>query len=163
MSKLLLFDFSSTGDWSNWEVENDVVMGGRSSSNLESSAEGNAIFTGTVSLENNGGFASLQYHFPTKDIKGYTKAIIFLKGDGKKYQFRMKSNLKERASYVYGFKTSGDWETVEIPLSEMEPVYHGRKLDIPNFPAEKIQEVRFLIGNNKEENFRLEIDKIELN
>lgn len=162
MGKLLLFDFSATNDWSSWEVENDVVMGGNSSSNLEKSEDGHAIFKGTVSLENNGGFASLQSHFPTKDIKGYTKALILLKGDGKNYQFRMKSNLKEKASYIYSFKTTGEWETIEVPLKEMKPVFRGRELNISNFPAEKLQEIRFLIGNKKNQNFRLEIRKIEL-
>lgn len=162
MSKLLLFDFSATDDWSNWEVENDVVMGGNSSSKLEKSEEGNALFTGTVSLENNGGFASLQSHFPSKNIKGYKKAFIRLKGDGKNYQFRMKSNLRGRASYVYTFKTTGKWETIEVPLEEMKPVYRGRDLDLPNFSADEIQEIRFLIGNKKEEKFQLEISKIEL-
>lgn len=162
MSRLLLFDFSSTDDWSGWQVENDVVMGGNSSSKLERSVEGNAVFKGTVSLENNGGFASVQYHFAPKDIKGYKKALIILKGDGKDYQFRIKSNLKERASYVYTIKTTGDWETVEVPLHKMEPVFRGEKMNIPNFSADEIQEVRFLIGNKKAENFRLEIDRIDL-
>ncbi|MBZ9729500.1 CIA30 family protein [Salegentibacter sp. JZCK2] len=162
MGKLLLFDFSANDDWSAWEIENDVVMGGNSTAKLESSAGGNAVFTGSVSLENNGGFASLQAHFPSKNIKGYKKALILLKGDGKTYQFRMKSNLKDRASYIYTFKTTGDWQTVEVPLKEMEPVFRGRKLDLPNFSADSIQEIRFLIGNKKAEDFRLEIDKIEL-
>ena len=162
MSKLLLFDFSATSNWSAWEVENDVVMGGNSTARLERSEAGNAIFTGHVSLENNGGFASVQYHFPSKNIKGYKKALILLKGDGKSYQFRMKANLQDRASYIYTFKTTGEWQTIEVPLKEMEPVFRGRKLDLPNFSAESIQEVRFLIGNKKAEDFRLEIDKIEL-
>jgi len=51
---------------------------------------------------------------------------------------------------------------VEVPLKEMKPVFHGEKLDLPNFSADSIQEVRFLIGNKKAENFRLEINKIEL-
>lgn len=162
MNKLLLFDFSATDDWSSWEIENDVVMGGTSSSSLESSPAGNAIFAGKVSLENNGGFASLQYHFPSKNIRGYKKALIFLKGDGNPYQFRMKANLRDKASYIYTFKTTGEWETIEVPLNEMEPVFRGEQLDLPNFNAESIQEVRFLIGNKKAENFRLEINKIEL-
>lgn len=160
MSNLVLFDFSETRDWSGWKIENDVVMGGNSTSKLERSEEGNALFTGTVSLENNGGFASMQYHFASKDIKGYKKAIIRLKGDGKTYQFRTKSNLRERASYVYDFKTTGEWQTLEIHLKDMKPVYRGRNLDIPNFPAQTMQEIRFMIGNKKAENFRLEIDKI---
>lgn len=162
MSRILLFDFSSTDDWSGWEVENDVVMGGNSSSKLERSVDGNAVFKGRVSLENNGGFASVQYHFAPINTKGYEKAVILLKGDGKEYQFRIKPNLKEKASYVYTIQTTGDWETVRIPLHKMEPVYRGRKMNIPNFSDGEIQEVRFLIGNKKAEDFRLEIDKIEL-
>ena len=57
MNSLLLFDFSASPNWNVWEIENDVVMGGNSSSKLERSVEGNAVFKGTVSLENNGGFA----------------------------------------------------------------------------------------------------------
>ncbi len=162
MNDLILFDFSEADDWSGWTIENDVVMGGRSSSKLERSEEGNAIFKGDVSLENNGGFASVQYRFPSKDIKGYKKAVLHLKGDGKTYQFRMKENLRDRASYIYEFETTGDWQTVEIPLNKMKPVYRGRDLDMPNFSANSIQEIRFLIGNKKPQDFRLEIDKIEL-
>ncbi|MFD2515992.1 CIA30 family protein [Pontibacter locisalis] len=162
MKSLLLFDFSSSTDWSVWEIENDVVMGGKSTSELTRSEQGNAVFTGYVSLENDGGFASMQYHFNPKDISGYDKAVIRLKGDGKEYQFRVKADLSERASYVYTFKSSGDWQTIEIPLSKMEPTYRGNKLNQPNFEASKLQEIRFMIGNGKAENFRLEIDKIEL-
>ena len=162
MNNLILFDFSETEDWSGWNIENDVVMGGRSYSQLERSREGNAIFKGEVSLENNGGFASVQYHFPSRDIKGYEKAVLTIKGDGKKYQFRLKENLRDRASYIYEFETTGDWQTVEIPLNEMKPVYRGRTLNMPNFSSSSIQEIRFLIGNKKPQDFRLEIDKIVL-
>ena len=161
-NSLLLFDFSSSSDWSGWEIQNDVVMGGKSSSDLSRSKEGNAVFTGDVSLRNNGGFASLQYHFTPKDIRGYDRAVIRLKGDGKEYQFRIKASLNERASYIYTFKTSGEWQTIEIPLNKMEPSYRGNKLDQPNFNANQMQEARFLIGNGKAENFRLEIDKLAL-
>jgi NADH dehydrogenase [ubiquinone] 1 alpha subcomplex assembly factor 1 len=162
MNRLLLFDFGSSSDWSGWEIENDVVMGGNSTSELSRSKEGHAVFTGYVSLENDGGFASMQYHFEPKDISGYDMAVIRLKGDGKKYQFRIKANLNEKASYIYTFKTSGEWETVEIPLNKMEPTFRGNKLNQPNFNANKLQETRFMIANGKAENFRLEIDKIEL-
>ena len=163
MNKLLLFDFSASEDWSGWDIENDVVMGGNSSAELKRSNEGNAIFKGNVSLENNGGFASLQYHYSTpKDIQGYKKVVLYLKGDGKTYQFRTKSNLEDKASYVYNFKTTGDWQTIEVPLDEMEPVYRGEKLNKPNFSANTLQEIRFFIGNNKEQDFWLEVDKIIL-
>ncbi|MBE7640862.1 CIA30 family protein [Salegentibacter sp. BLCTC] len=162
MNNLLIFNFNSTKAWSGWEIQNDVVMGGNSFSKLERSKEGNAIFKGYVSLKNNGGFASVHYKFAAKDISNYKKAYIKLKGDGKNYQFRVKSNIEDKASYIYIFKTTGDWQTVEIPLKEMIPTYRGRSLNIPNFSANKIQEVRFLIGNKRAENFRLEMSKIAL-
>lgn len=162
MNSLMLFDFTSASDWSVWEIENDVVMGGKSSSELSKSEEGHAVFTGYVSLENDGGFASMQYHFDPKDIRGYEKAIIRLKGDGKAYQFRIKADLNERASYIFTFQTTGEWQTIEIPLSKMQPWYRGNKLNQPNFNADQIQEIRFMIGNGKAESFRLEIEKIEL-
>lgn len=162
MNRFLLFDFSASPDWFGWEIENDVVMGGKSSSDLSRSEDGNAVFTGDVSLKNDGGFASMQYHFAPQDIRGYTKACIRLKGDGKEYQFRTKARLNEKASYEYPFPTSGAWQTIEVPLDQMEPTYRGNKLDLPNFNADQIQEIRFLIGNGKAEKFRLEIDTIEL-
>lgn len=162
MKSLILFDFSSTPDWSVWEIENDGVMGGISTSQLSRSKEGHAVFTGTVSLENNGGFASIQYHFLPRKISGYNKAVIRLKGDGKDYQFRIKADLSERAAYIYSFKTTGEWQTIEIALNQMEPSYRGNKLRQPNFNSDQIQEIRFLIGNGRTEKFRLEIDKIEL-
>src|SRR6056297_3090968 len=59
-----LFEFAETGDVTNWEIVNDVVMGGRSSSQAElvnpDSGEGAMRFSGHLSLENNGGFASVR-------------------------------------------------------------------------------------------------------
>ena len=45
-------------------------MGGRSDGNFNLNKEGFAVFHGEVSLENNGGFSSLRYQFPEKDISG---------------------------------------------------------------------------------------------
>ncbi|WP_299256674.1 CIA30 family protein [uncultured Aquimarina sp.] len=162
ISSLIIFDFNADSDLSNWNVVNDGVMGGLSQSDFEINNEGNAIFKGTVSLENNGGFSSVRYRFETKKVKGFTKVLIRLKGDEKKYQFRVKTNSSDRYSYIAHFKTTGDWQTVEVSLSEMYPAFRGRKLDLANYPTETMQEIAFLIGNKKAEQFRLEIDKIEL-
>jgi hypothetical protein len=155
-----LYDFSKEQDWSEWEIENDTVMGGRSSSELVKSDAGNALFKGSISLENNGGFASVQYHFAAQDMEDYSKAILRIKGDGKRYQFRIKANLSDNYSFIYYFETTGEWQTVEIQLSEMYPVYRGKDVDRPNFDANHIEEVRFLIGNKEAQDFVLGIDKI---
>ncbi|MHA7057648.1 CIA30 family protein [Aquimarina sp. M1] len=161
-SSLVIYDFEKNSNLSNWNVVDDGVMGGLSNGNLEINPTGNAVFSGTVSLENNGGFSSIRYRFDTKKVKRYTRAFIRLKGDQKRYQFRIKNSINDRHSYIAPFKTTGDWQTIEIILSEMYPAFRGRELDIPNYPSEQMQEIAFLIGNKKAENFRLEIDAITL-
>lgn len=161
-SSMVIFDFNKESDISDWEIVNDAVMGGQSSSKFYLNDEGNGVFTGKVSLENNGGFASLRHRFNQKKIAGYKKVTIHLKGDGKRYQFRAKTNKNDQQAYVSYFETTGEWQTVEIMLSALEPTFRGRKLNMPNFPADELEEVGFMIGNKVNENFELVIDKIVL-
>ncbi len=162
-NSLLIFDFEKKTDISDWKIVDDVVMGGRSNGNFYLNDKGNGIFEGKVSLENNGGFSSLRYNFTRKKIDGYKKVKIQLKGDGKRYQFRIKPNQYDRHSYVSNFETSGEWQVITIELSDMIPTFRGRQLtELSNYNAENLEEIAFLIGNKKEQSFKLEIDKIEL-
>jgi len=160
---MVIFDFSENSDMSNWFVVNDNVMGGKSQGTFELNSSGNGLFKGTVSLENNGGFSSVHYRFQRKDT-GDTKTLFLrVKGDGKRYQARIYANGSDNFSYIAYFETSGDWQTIEIPLESMYPSFRGRRLDRPNFSSGQfIEEFAVLIGNNKAEAFQLEIDKIEL-
>jgi len=153
-------DFSNESSLDNWYTVDDVVMGGRSNSTFEISEQGHAVFSGIVSLDNNGGFASLRHVFPKIDMGSFQTIAIRLKGDGLRYQFRVKSSRNERHSYIYYFETSGSWQWIEIPLSEMYPSWRGSRLNYPNYPAETLEEIGILIGNNKPEAFKVEIDKI---
>ena len=158
----VLVDFSEKSSLSSWLIVNDVVMGGRSDSKMYIGKDGHAIFEGDVSLENNGGFASARYRFNKIDVRGYNTAEFRVKGDGKKYQFRVKSSRNERASYITYFETTGEWQTFRIPLSEMYPTWRGMRLDLPDYPGEVMEEITFLVGNKKNESFKLEIDWIKL-
>jgi hypothetical protein len=78
---MIVFDFSKETDSRRWEVEDDVVMGGRSKGEFSINDEGNGVFSGVVSLENNGGFSSVQHYFETIDVSPYLTAFIQLKGE----------------------------------------------------------------------------------
>lgn len=158
----MLVDFDKQSDLSNWYIVDDVVMGGRSDGYFKINEDGNGLFYGDVSLENNGGFSSVQFRFKQKNIEGYKVCKIRLKGDGKSFQFRTKSEKYDRHSYIYKFDTTGDWETIEIPLTEMYPSFRGYQLDMPNYPAEALSQISFLISNKRKESFELEIDWISL-
>jgi len=157
-----IYDFERQSKLENWILVNDVVMGGQSTSSFMLNKKGNAIFQGEVSLENNGGFSSLRYRFDSRDTRSYNSVAIRLKGDGLRYQFRVKSQKYDRQSYVYHFETSGDWEWIEIPLDEMYPTWRGQKLRMPNYPGQSMEEIAILIGNKKPEAFQLELDQIVL-
>ena len=162
MQAQVIFDFNKKSDLQDWIIVNDVVMGGRSSSTFKLDEDGLGVFEGNISLENNGGFSSLRYRFLKRTIKGATQVKITLRGDGKKYQFRVKSNAGDYYSYIVPFLTSGEWQEIVIPLGDMYPSFRGRRLNQPNFSNDSIEELTFLIGNKKSERFKLLIDKIVL-
>ncbi len=60
-------------------------MGGQSISKFHINEADQGVFKGTVSLENNGGFSSVRFRFNQKNIEGYKKVKLRLKGDGKRY------------------------------------------------------------------------------
>ena len=159
---MLIYNFNSRSNLRNWHVIDDVVMGGRSAGNMDINTKGHGVFSGEVSLENNGGFSSVRYQFLEKNVGDYAKVLLRVKGDGKLYQFRVKSDKNQRYSYIATFPTSGDWETIEIELKAMYPAFRGMRLNMSNYPAEKLAEIAILFGNKKNESFRLEIDEISL-
>ncbi len=159
---LSIFDTKQEGGCSVWYVVDDGVMGGLSRGRLTNSDDGNCLFSGYVTTDNNGGFSSIRYSFDKKTVSEYKQIVFKIKGDGKMYQFRIKDNSRERYSYISSFETSGDWETVKIPLNAFYPSFRGYRLDIPNFSGNYMEEVAILIGNKVKESFALEIEKIYL-
>lgn len=159
-NSMVVFDFSKNSDLSEWTIVNDAVMGGKSRSSLTIDADGNGLFKGSVSLENNGGFCSVRGNFEKITVKDFDKIALRVKGDGKRYQARIKANQSDYYSYIAYFETSGEWQTVEIVLEDMYPSFRGNRLNQPNFNSDSIEEIAFLIGNKKAEDFELRIGKI---
>lgn len=157
-----LFDFTEKTDKKSWQIVDDRVMGGRSEGSFEIHKEGYGVFKGDVSLENNGGFSSLRHAFKPLKTSSYSKVVLYLKGDGKRYQFRIKEKQSDYYSYIQYFETDGKWQQIEIPFEKFYPSFRSRKLDQSNFSGEVMEEIRFLIANKNAEHFRLEIDKIVL-
>lgn len=162
MNDFLLLDFNDKTNPHEWRIIDDVVMGGVSNGKFKIDENGNGAFFGRVSTENNGGFSSVRYQMKTKDISGFSKVSIRLKGDGKNYQFRIKDDMNSYYSFITTFKTSGEWETITLNLKDLYPSFRGQTLNLPNFNGNFLEEIVFLIGNKKDESFELKLDKIEL-
>ncbi len=158
----ILFDFTKTSNLEDWRIVDDVVMGGESDGNLSINNAGQGVFEGDISLENYGGFSSIRYYFDAIDLENRTKVILKLKGDGKDYQFRVKANARDYYSYITTFSTNGGWQEITIDLKDMYPSFRGRRLNQPNFSEKSIESLSILVGNKKEEHFKLVLDKIVL-
>ncbi|WP_077403818.1 CIA30 family protein [Cellulophaga omnivescoria] len=154
-------NFIHTTDSKEWHTITDAVMGGVSKSNFKIATDNLGVFSGYVSLENNGGFAMVK-HCTSLHCKNYSTICITLKGDGKVYQIRIKENTATKHWFIAPFTTNGDWQTIEIKLNNMYAMFRGNKVDIPNFNAENINEIAFLIGNKTVEDFKLELKSIAL-
>ena len=156
-----IYQFKISTNISDWQIVDDVVMGGQSKGSFSISEEGFGVFSGVVSTENNGGFSSVRYKPEELNSPQFEKFVIRFKGDGKKYQFRIKSSSNDFYSYVSNFSSNKEWQIIEIPVVEMYPSFRGYKLNQPNYNGHKLGEIGFLIGNKLNEGFRLEIDWIK--
>lgn len=157
-----IYSFSSQTTVSDWRIVNDGVMGGISKSSLLIIKSGYGKFAGHVSLANNGGFASVQLNKKIGLTAENKFILLRVKGDGKRYEFRIKAKTSQNASYVHPFSTTGEWQLIKLPLSEFYPQFFGRILNSPNFNFQTIEQLSFLISNKKEEDFELLIDFIGL-
>lgn len=88
----LLFNFDSPAIEKTWVTVNDNVMGGVSDGNFKITKEKALFFYGNLSLENNGGFASVR-SIPTKLALKKNDSISFqAKGDGREYTINLYTN-----------------------------------------------------------------------
>lgn len=156
----MVFNFNKNADINKWLITNDNVMGGLSTSKMILNNEGNGVFLGTVSIDNNGGFAMTRLPVDLIIDDRKTKVVVKLKGDGKAYQFRIKSSNSQRYWYIQTFQTTTSWQTIELPLNGFFPSFRGYKLNKDNFSSNTIKEIAILVGNKKNEAFKLEIEKI---
>ena len=143
MAQDIVFNFEKNKDLQQWFIVNDDVMGGISESNFSISKDGSGIFQGYVSTENNGGFCSIRHSLSRKYIGNNNILKLKIKGDGKDYQLRIKANRNDYFSYVVTFKTTGEWEEIEIPLKEMYPFFRGRELNMQNFNNNYFEQIAF--------------------
>ncbi len=147
-----------------WLIVNDGIMGGLSSSKAIVK-DGKIIFSGNVSLENNGGFASLRSPVKNFNLENFSGIEIKIKGDGKRYSISMKETTYFSGYfYTCSFETKKDeWIVVQIPFNQFKLYYFGKETNSKQkIPLSKIKEISLLIGDKQEGTFEAEIDYIKL-
>jgi len=148
-----------------WRIVNDDVMGGISSSKVFVTEVDKITFSGNVSLENNGGFASLRSQLKNYNFVNFSGIEIKLKGDGKRYNISMKETTYFNGYfYTNSFETKKEeWIVAQIPFNQFKLYYFGKDTNSSKkIPLDNIKEISLLIGDKQEGEFNAEIDYIML-
>jgi NADH dehydrogenase [ubiquinone] 1 alpha subcomplex assembly factor 1 len=160
----LTFDFGTSCDTcDNWFVVLDGVMGGLSEGDA-TMTDTSILFKGKVSLENNGGFASLRTSYGDYDLSSYEKVSVRYRSTGQDFGFTLtKYRQFWRANYKANLPiTSGEWQTVTFKLTDFETYRLGRKLSghLDTADLSKIIRLGFISNTKAPTAFEIEIDRI---
>ncbi len=159
---MLLFTFDDRSPA--WHTVNDDVMGGISSSTVSTDADAQRlVFSGDLSLENNGGFASARSSWSNYDLTRYDGIVLRLRGDGKTYQFRIRTEeVGANITYTTWLETEpGIWTDFYVPFSAMTPIYRGAEVrQAPALDPGAIRSFGFLLAGKQAGQFFLEVEKL---
>ncbi|MFN0058415.1 MAG: CIA30 family protein [Planctomycetota bacterium] len=159
-----VFEFTSKEESERWFTVNDDVMGGISRAGMGWSKDGSALFRGQLSLENNGGFATVRCALGDVGLAGYDGIVMRVRGDGRTYGLSgMKTGRRmDVNTWTKRFATrAGEWQEVRIPFRDLEHTVMGRRVPGSGpLSAEDLRSISFIIADKSEEPFQLEIDWI---
>lgn len=161
---LLLFDFSEAGAIQPWTPIDDRIMGGVSSSRLRHDAAGHAVFEGTVSLQNNGGFASVRSNAAPRGLPGARACLVEARGDGRRYILSLRTDDRmDSPGHQTIFQPTGEWQTIELPLAAFKPIWRGRSLpDAQPIDPADIRQVGLMTADRTAGAFALHVRRIGL-
>jgi len=123
----MILDFTSTGTSLAWEAIDDRIMGGCSQSQPEYINATGLHFSGVVSLDNNGGFASIRSAEDDFNLAGHSGLMLRVRGDGKTYKLSLRTDhFYDGVSYQVSFTTqAGTWQELRLPFADFTPTHHG--------------------------------------
>ena len=160
-----LFGFDSHDAAQQWQAVNDGVMGGISDGRFRITADQTMEFFGTLSLENNGGFASVRSRQADLSLDAGDTVVVRLKGDGREYVLNLYTKSRRTAfSYRSPLPTSKDeWTEVRVPLADFVPTSFGRQVQgMGPVDPSQISGLGFMLSDKKPGPFRLEVESVQV-
>ncbi len=161
-SATTLCEFDSVDSVTNWVSVDDRVMGGVSVSQMSYAGDGLALFSGNMSLANNGGFASVRLADSVYDLSEFTGVELRVRGGNLTYQFRFQTDIA-RISYTQPFVAPDEWTTVRLPFEAFEATFFGRRVvDAPAMNTSFLRTLTFMLSDSQAGEFELLIDWIKV-
>ena len=161
----ILFEFASPDAAKPWQTVNDGVMGGVSEGKLRITDEKTLEFFGNLSLENNGGFASVRTKAAKLGLKKGDAIVAKVRGDGREYSLNLYVNRRRTAfSYRAAAPTKKDeWVEINVPLDKFEATSFGEVVkNAGPVNPEEVNAIGFLLGDKKAGPFKLEVEWLKV-
>lgn len=158
-----LFQFDTPDAAKAWQIVNDDVMGGRSVSRFKINDQSKLEFAGTLSLENNGGFASVRAAGKPLGLTQGESIFLRVRGDGRQYEFNLYTQPNFAGySYRQSFQTTREkWMEIELPVNKFVATWRGRVFPSEKMDAGKVCGLGFLLGDKNPGRFQLEVEWIK--
>ena len=160
----MLLSFDKPEAAKQWRTINDNVMGGVSEGKSRITEEKTLEFYGSLSLENNGGFASVRSEAIKLDLDKHGGVVLRVRGDGRPYYCNLHvPTLMPAFSYRAKFDPQkAQWQEIRIPWEDFQATAFGRKLESKSsLEPSKVNAIGFLIADKKAGPFRLEVEWIK--
>jgi monofunctional biosynthetic peptidoglycan transglycosylase len=160
-----LLDFAGPDTAQKWQAVNDNVMGGVSDGRFRITADETMEFSGRLSLENNGGFASVRTKPSDLEINAGDALVVRVKGDGREYVLNIYTKSRRMAfSYRAPLPTLKDeWTEVSVPLKEFIPTSFGSRVQgMGPVEPNQINSLGFMLSDKRPGPFKLEVDWVKI-
>jgi NADH dehydrogenase [ubiquinone] 1 alpha subcomplex assembly factor 1 len=162
---LPVLDFAGPDTAQQWQAVNDGVMGGISDGRFRITPDKTLEFFGTLSLENNGGFASVRTKPADLDIKAGDTIIVRVKGDGREYVLNLYTKSRRMAfSYRAPLPTTKDeWTEVRVPLADFIPTAFGRRVQgMGPVEPDQINGLGFMLSDKQPGKFQIQVEWVKV-
>jgi NADH dehydrogenase [ubiquinone] 1 alpha subcomplex assembly factor 1 len=161
----VLLDLAGADAAKEWQTINDGVMGGVSEGKVKITDKKTLEFFGTLSLENNGGFASVRSKAKNLGLVKGDVLVARVRGDGREYSMNL---YVPRPLIAFSYRSTvqtkkDEWIEVKLPLDQFEATSFGRVVkDAGGVKPEEVNGLGFLLGDKKAGPFKLEVEWIKV-
>lgn len=153
-----------------WQALHDQVMGGRSQGTAQPQEASNAecahvLFTGQISRDNGGGFASYRLRLPQGAVIGAAQAaVLTLRGDGGPFKLCLhRQSDWDGVQWQADFLAPSRWTALALPLSAFDPRRRGRAMsERPLAPPDTLLQIGLMTVRPEPGPFWLEMARIAL-
>jgi NADH dehydrogenase [ubiquinone] 1 alpha subcomplex assembly factor 1 len=161
----VLLDFTGADAAKGWQTVNDGVMGGVSEGSFRITDQKTLEFSGTLALENGGGFASVRSKGKKLGLEKGAVLVARVRGDGRKYSMNL---YVPRPLVAFSYRATvqtkkEEWIEVGLPLDRFQATSFGRPVrDAGPVDPQEVNGLGFLLGDKKAGPFKLEVEWVKV-